>query len=110
MVGQSQQRLSKHDEATWSHVTLSDDVQPRHAPSYHSRINAAEAAIDSHLGAARAVLSSAMSDLCAEHDAATARARSETRQLQKELRVSRQREAELEDKLAQLGSLMSTLG
>ena len=88
----------------------SNSAHLRSVASYHVRVNAAEAAIENHLGAARAVLSTTVANLCAEHDAATARARSETRHLQKELAVSRQRQAELEDKLAKLGTLMSSLG
>ena len=87
------------------------------APAYASpavpqrdRVAAAEGAIDTHLGAARTVLTNTISSLCAEHDAATARLRSEARALQQALAKSRQREAELEGKLAKVSMLMTSLG
>ena len=60
----------------------------------------AEAAIDSHLGAARAVLYEAMAQLKAEHEAQLARSQQEIRNLRAELQSVRQAEAALQAKLA----------
>ena len=60
----------------------------------------AEAAIDSHLGAARAVLYEAMAQLKAEHEAQLARSQQEIRNLRVELQSVRQAEAALQAKLA----------
>ena len=64
-------------------------------------------ALESHLGAARAVLSEAVARLRAEHDAERAKAQRETRQLRAELLGARRREAELEAKLASIGLMMN---
>ena len=69
-------------------------------------LSAAEEAIDAHLSGARAVLSNAMAVLRTEHEAERTRTLREIGQLRAQLQLARQREAELEGKLASIGSVM----
>ena len=95
---------SAHEESYAA--DLSHDLNHSLNHNLDHSLSAAEEAIDAHLSGARAVLSNAMAVLRTEHEAERTRTLREIGQLRAQLQLARQREAELEGKLASIGSVM----